>query len=158
MPTIAPGAYITDLTFRPGSNPHPLGDPGSVWSNYTFLIKLWIIRVHISETLAVHQMLCQMDHTENLIGLRKKLKFRKKKLSENGNTSMFIFTYLLNFLFYIGVQPFNNVVIVSGEQQRNSVIHIHVSNLPRTPPHPGCQITLSKTPCAIQQVLVSYPL
>ena len=40
MPTIAPGAYITDLTFRPGSNPYPLGDPGPVWSNYTFLIQL----------------------------------------------------------------------------------------------------------------------
>ena len=39
MPTIAPGAYI-DLTFRPGSNPHPLGDPGPVWGNYTFLIQL----------------------------------------------------------------------------------------------------------------------
>jgi len=44
-----------------------------------------------------------MDHMENSIGLRKKLKLRKKNLSENGNISMFIFVYFLNFLFYIGV-------------------------------------------------------
>ena len=29
-----------------------------------------------------------------------------------------------NFLFYIGVQPINNVVIVSGGQQRDSAIRI----------------------------------
>ena len=38
-----------------------------------------------------------------------------------------------NFLFCIGVQPIDNVVIVSEEQRRNSVIHIHVSILPQTP-------------------------
>ena len=35
----------------------------------------------------------------------------------------------LNFLFYIGVELINNVVIVSGVQQSDSVIHIHVSIL-----------------------------
>ena len=35
----------------------------------------------------------------------------------------------LNFLFYTGAQPINNFVIVSGEQQRDSAIHIHVSIL-----------------------------
>ena len=30
-------------------------------------------------------------------------------------------------------EPINNVVIVSGGQQRDSVIHIHVSILPQTP-------------------------
>ena len=38
-----------------------------------------------------------------------------------------------NFLFYIGVQPVNSVVIVSGGQYRDSAIHIHVSSLPQTP-------------------------
>ena len=37
------------------------------------------------------------------------------------------------FKFYIGVQPINNVVIVSGEQRRDSAIHIYVSILPQTP-------------------------
>ena len=32
----------------------------------------------------------------------------------------------LNFLFYIGVELINNVVPVSGGQQNDSVIHIHV--------------------------------
>ena len=39
----------------------------------------------------------------------------------------------LNFLFYTGAQPINNVVIVSGGQQRGSAIHIHGSILPQTP-------------------------
>ena len=42
----------------------------------------------------------------------------------------------LNYLFYIGVEPINNVVIVLGGQQRDSAIHIHVSILPRTPLSP----------------------
>ena len=35
--------------------------------------------------------------------------------------------------FCIGVYSFKNVVIVSGEQRRDSTIHIHVSILPQTP-------------------------
>ena len=42
-------------------------------------------------------------------------------------------TVFLDFLFYIGIQSINNVVIVSGAQQNNSAIHIHVSILPQTP-------------------------
>ena len=38
-----------------------------------------------------------------------------------------------NFLFYIEVQPINNITIVSGEQQRDSAIYIHVSILSQTP-------------------------
>ena len=34
-----------------------------------------------------------------------------------------------NFLFYIGVQLIYNVVLVSGIQQSNSVIHMYVSIL-----------------------------
>ena len=36
-------------------------------------------------------------------------------------------------LFYIGVQPMDSVVIVSGEQQRDSGMHIHVPILLQTP-------------------------
>ena len=39
------------------------------------------------------------------------------------------FFFLLSFLSFIGVQLINNVVIVSGEQPRDSVIHIYVSIL-----------------------------
>ena len=35
----------------------------------------------------------------------------------------------------------NSVVIVSGGQQRDSTILIHVSILPQTPSNPGCCIT-----------------
>ena len=49
----------------------------------------------------------------------------------------------------------NSVVIVSGEQQRDSAIHIHVSILPQTPSHPGCHITLSKVPCAYSRSLLA---
>ena len=45
----------------------------------------------------------------------------------------FIFCFLLNFLFCIGVQPINNAVTVSGEQRRDSATHIRVSVLPQTP-------------------------
>ena len=41
--------------------------------------------------------------------------------------------HFLNFLFYIWVEPINNVVIVSGAQQSDSVVHIHVPILPQTP-------------------------
>ena len=37
--------------------------------------------------------------------------------------------YIFKFLFYIGEQLINNVVLVSGVQQSDSVIHIHVSIL-----------------------------
>ena len=47
------------------------------------------------------------------------------------NTLVYFFL-TLNFLICIGVQLINNIVIVSGEQQRHSAVHIHVSILPQT--------------------------
>ena len=41
--------------------------------------------------------------------------------------------FLKSFVFCIGVQLINNAVIVSGGQQRDSAIHIHVFILPQTP-------------------------
>ena len=38
--------------------------------------------------------------------------------------------FLLNFLFCVGIWPVNNIVIVSGGQQRDWAIHIHVCILP----------------------------
>ena len=47
----------------------------------------------------------------------------------NYRTEVFFFFYF----FFIGVQLINNVVIVSGEQGRDSAIQIHVSILPQSP-------------------------
>jgi len=41
--------------------------------------------------------------------------------------------FIFNFSFYIEVQLVNNVVIVSGGQQRGSAIHVHIFILPQTP-------------------------
>ena len=46
---------------------------------------------------------------------------------------VFYIFFLLNFLFCIGVKSVNNVAIDSGEQWRDSAVHIHVSILPQTP-------------------------
>ena len=40
--------------------------------------------------------------------------------------------FLLGFLFCIEVELINNVVMVSGEQERDSAILIHVTILPHT--------------------------
>ena len=52
--------------------------------------------------------------------------------------------FLFNFLFCIGVQLINNVMIVSGEQLRESATYIHVSSLPQTALPSCCHITLSR--------------
>ena len=54
-----------------------------------------------------------------------------------------------NFLFCIGVLLINNVMIVSGEQQRDSAIHIHVSILFQTP-------LLSRLPHNTEQSSLCY--
>ena len=41
------------------------------------------------------------------------------------------FFFFFNFLFCTGEWSVNSVVIVSGEQQRDSAMHIHVSILPQ---------------------------
>ena len=62
--------------------------------------------------------------------------------------------FFKNFLFCVGVQPIYNVVLVSGEQRRDSAVHINVSILPQTPlpfrlPHNLKQSSLCYTvgPC-----------
>ena len=46
---------------------------------------------------------------------------------------MVIYFLKKSFLFCIGEQPINNILIVSGERQRDLALHIHVSTLPQTP-------------------------
>ena len=60
-------------------------------------------------------------------------------LVRRGMLMSFILQLLFNFIFYfltpkafcIGVYPVNNIVIISGEQWRESAIHICVSILPQ---------------------------
>ena len=61
-----------------------------------------------------------------------------------------VFNSFLNFLFCTGVESSNNVVTVSGGQQRDSVRHTNVSILPKLHSHPGSHITLNRVPCDIQ--------
>ena len=64
-------------------------------------------------------------------------------------------TSLLNFLFCIGVWPVNNIVIVSGEQGRDSAIHISMYPFwPKLPSYPGCHITLSRVPVLYARALL----
>ena len=49
-------------------------------------------------------------------------------LSRLSNLSTFIL-FFFKFLFYIGVWLIYNVVIGSGVQQSDSVIHIHISTV-----------------------------
>ena len=55
----------------------------------------------------------------------------------------------LNFLFYIGVSPINNVVIVLGEQRKGSATHIHV-------PIPLWTTLLSRLPHNTEQSSMCY--
>ena len=59
-----------------------------------------------------------------------------------------LFLCILNFLFCVGVELINSVVMVSGEQRMDSAIHIHIHSPSLS--HPGCHVTLSRVPCAIQ--------
>ena len=65
--------------------------------------------------------------------------------------------FLFNFVFRIRVELMNSVVIVSGGQQRDSVIHIHVPIHPQTPLLSRLHKTLSRVPCTVQEVLVGCP-
>ena len=57
--------------------------------------------------------------------------------------------------WYWGTVDFNNLVVVSGEQPRDSpYIYMYPFSL-KPPAHPGWHVTLSRVPCAIQQVLVN---
>ena len=62
-------------------------------------------------------------------------------------TGVFLFACFLNFLFYIGVDPIHDIVIVSGGQQRDSVILVSI--LLQTPLPP-------KLPCNTDQSCLCY--
>ena len=58
------------------------------------------------------------------------------------------FLWFFLFSFCIGIYPVNNVVIILGEQQRNSAMYMHPFS-PKLPSHPDCHVTLSRVPCAV---------
>ena len=58
-------------------------------------------------------------------------------------------------VIFIGVELISSVVLVSGVQQSESVIHTHTSTL-RFFSHVGHYRVLHRVPCAIQQILFSY--
>ena len=60
--------------------------------------------------------------------------------------SLFLF---FNFLFYTGVQPINNVVIISDAWQRDSAVRVHVSVLLQT-------LLTSRLPYNIDQSSLCY--
>ena len=66
--------------------------------------------------------------------------------------------FLKKFFIYIGIQLINNVVIVSGVQQK--LIQLYKCMCLfffKFFSHLGCYIILSRVSCAIQQVLVGCP-
>ena len=44
---------------------------------------------------------------------------------------IYLYYFFLIFLFYIGVQPISNIVIISDGQRRDTTIYIHVSIFPQ---------------------------
>ena len=78
--------------------------------------------------------------------------FTRLKLQRAGTT----FCFKLFKKVFIGVQLIYNVALVSSVQQSESVIHIHISLFFRFFSHIGHYRVLSRVPCAIQQVLISY--
>ena len=53
------------------------------------------------------------------------------------------------FVLFVGVSLLLNVVFISVVQQHESAVRVHISPLC----HPRA---LSRAPCAVQQVLISY--
>ena len=70
-------------------------------------------------------------------------------------TGVFLFACFLNFLFYIGVYPINDIVIVLGGQQRDSFIHISI--LLQTLLPPKLPRNTEQFPVLCSKVLVGYP-
>ena len=65
--------------------------------------------------------------------------------------------FFKSFVFCIGVQLINNVVIVSGGQQRDSAIHIYMYSFsPKLSSHPGCHITVNKVPWLCSRTLFVF--
>ena len=87
----------------------------------------------------------------------RKQTFQGLGFCKRGLDQMFFFVCFFGvfFWFFIGVQLIYNVVLVSAVQQSESVIYIYPLFF-RFFSHIGDYRVLSRVPCAIQQVLISY--
>ena len=87
----------------------------------------------------------------------KKIFFEFQKFCYNFKDRYYIWGKMFpSKFFFIVVQFLFNVVLVSTVQQSESAINIHISPLFGFPSHLIHHRTLSRVPCAIQQVLISY--
>ena len=72
----------------------------------------------------------------------------RSELREQMDESFFLFFF--NFLFYIGAQLINNIMLVSGVQQSDQLRAYVYLFFFKLFSHLGCYIILSRVPCAIQ--------
>ena len=62
-----------------------------------------------------------------------------------------LFFYSLNFLFFVGVYPINNVVTLFQMDREGTQPYTYMYPFsPKLPSPPDCHITLSRVPCVIQ--------
>ena len=80
-----------------------------------YILRCWMVRTFNRGVFSVAFAVAFSSFVFSYSTLKKKTKNKQKTL-----------------LFCIGAQPINSVVTVSGEQQRDSVIHINVSILSQT--------------------------
>ena len=65
-------------------------------------------------------------------------------------------SFFIALFMFIGVYLLYNGVLVPAVEQSESALHIHTSPLLGFPSHLGHHRALSRVPCAIQYVLISY--
>ena len=109
--------------------------PRSFLFNFHFLLLIFIYFFSL-RSLACKELTYTQDEVVRLA------LFSSKKYCTNTictithsliNARLFVGFFFFYFLFCVQVQPVNNVVIVSGEQRRDSAVHVHVFILPQTP-------------------------
>ena len=105
---------------------------------------------HIIGVKSLFRLVCRSEVRHR--GWRNVLAHHHTTRAKLGQGFFFTFYFVLK-----SSQLVSKDVIVSGEQWRDSASHIDASLLPQTPLHPGCHATLSRVPCAVQQVLDGSP-
>ena len=100
--------------------------------------------LHLSPTLPIPPLQVVTKHRANL-------PVKNQRLEGQPQCTFFLVCFLLLFLIFVGVQLIYNIVLVSGVQQSDSVIHVHISIFVRFFSHVGYYRILSKVPCAIQK-------
>ena len=63
-----------------------------------------------------------------------------------------LFCFVFDCLFCPGASLINNAELVSGEQEGTRPYYYTCIILSQTPHHPACHVTLSRVPCAVQEV------